>query len=191
MFSQKVPIFDAASGQMVRPRGLIETPAPKGIIQYELWRGCRIVTRNVSHNAVNNTAKNMFLDAMFNNGTRYNSWYIGLVDGGTFTGFSASDTISPSGRGWTEYTAYAVSSVTTTRAHWVYAGSASSQQLTNASACIFDFNGVSITSVYGIFITADPTKSGTGAPLWSTGAFTAPLSVLGGDQLRVTYTIQL
>jgi hypothetical protein len=174
---------------MVRPRGLADKPGLVGIVGYELLRGGKIlVPWTLAHNAVNNTAKNAFLEAWFNGGSRSSAYYIGLVDSPTFTSFSAGDTIG-SHTGWTEYLNYTVGGSGSVRAPWLYAA-ASGQAITNSSAATFDF-AVAAGSVYGIFITADGTKSGTGAILWSTAAFTAPLSVSPGDQLKVTYTVQL
>ena len=90
--------------------------------------------------------------------------------------------------GWGEFTNYTVSGSGTVRATWGY-GSATAQAVTNSSPGVFDFTGSG--SVQGILITGDPTKLGTGVLLWSTAAFAAPLAVTTGDQLRVTYTVQL
>ena len=188
MFIQSMPIVDAASAKMVRPRGLVDSPGPFGLVHYELLRGGQIlVPRTLAFNAVNNFAKNSFLDGFFNNGLRGNAYYIGLIDASTFSAFNATDVIG-SHAGWQEFTNYTVSGSGTVRATWGY-GSATGQALTNSSPCVFDFTASG--SVYGILITGDPTKLGTGVLLWSTAGFAAPLAVTTGDQLRVTYTIQL
>lgn len=189
MFIQKVPILQEASARMVRPRGLADNPGPVGVVEYELLRGGKIlVPKTRAFNAVNNTAKNAFLDCFFNSGGRNSSYYMSLVDNSGFSTFSAADTIS-SHAGWTEYINYTISGSGTVRGTWAY-GAASGQAVTNSSPVVFDFassGGV----VYGIFITADVTKGGTGALLWSSAAFSATLTVSPGDQLRVTYTVQL
>ena len=188
MFIQVVPFRERATATMVRPRGLVDEAGPVGLVHYELLRGGRIlVPKTLTINAVNNFAKNAFLNGFFNTGLRGDAYYIGLVDSSGFSAFNATDVIGAHS-GWGEFTNYNVSGVGTVRATWGY-GSATAQNLTNSSPGVFDFTGSG--SVQGIFITGDPTKAGTGVLLWSTAAFAAPLAVTTGDQLRVTYTIQL
>jgi hypothetical protein len=188
MFIQVVPFRERATTQMVRPRGLVDQAGPVGLVHYELLRGGRIlVPKTLAFNAVNNFAKNSFLDGFFNNGGRLDSYCIGLVDASGFSAFNATDLIGAHS-GWGEFTNYTVSGNGTVRATWGY-GSATAQAVTNSSPCVYDFTGSG--SVYGIFITGDPTKNGTGELLWSTAGFAAPLAVTTGDQLRVTYTVQL
>ena len=54
---------------------------------------------------------------------------------------------------------------------------------------VYNFTGNG--AVQGVLVISDGTKGGTIGILWSTAAFNAVLNVLSGDQLRVTYTIQL
>ena len=49
------------------------SPGPVGLVHYELLRGGRVlVPKTLAFNAVNNFAKNSFLDGWFNNGLRGN-----------------------------------------------------------------------------------------------------------------------
>ena len=71
MFIQVVPFRERATATMVRPRGLVDRPGPTGLVHYELLRGGRVlVPKTLAFNAVNNFAKNSFLDGWFNNGLR-------------------------------------------------------------------------------------------------------------------------
>ena len=112
------------------------------------------------------------------------------MDASTFTQFQATDVMT-SHTGWAEFSSYTVSGNGTNRGTWSQ-GSAAAQAITNASPVTYDFTGFSGTaSVQGIFVVSDPAKTGTAGLLWSSASFLAPLSVQSGDQLRVTYTVQL
>ena len=63
MFIQVVPFRERATATMVRPRGLVDKAGPVGLVHYELLRGGRIlVPKTLAFNAVNNFAKNSFLE---------------------------------------------------------------------------------------------------------------------------------
>jgi hypothetical protein len=192
MFIQPLPVTDLVAGEMVRGRGVTDAVGPKGIIKYELYRGGKLlVAPTLAPNGVANLAKNTLLDMWFNGGAGSGSaWAIGLVDQSTYTAFQATDTIT-SHSGWTEFTSYTVSGSGTTRGNWAQ-GAAAGQAVTNPSPVVFDFAGITGTAtVQGIFVVSSITKGGTDGLLWSSASFLAPLTVQTGDQLRVTYTVQL
>lgn len=190
---EQVPVADMVAGSMVRGRGISDGPPLKGIVGYELVRGGKIlVPRIIVPNAVTNTAKNRMLDGWFNAGTieTNTTWSIGLVDGTTYTSFQPTDTMS-SHTGWQEFTDYTVGGVGTNRGLWSQ-GAASGQAVTNVSPVTYDFTGITGTAtIQGIFVVSNITKNSTANLLWSTASFLSPLSVENGDQLRVTYTVQL
>lgn len=184
-----MPVVDDATGSMVRGRGIADALADlKGTVNYELYRGGKLLQARSVPNGITNGAKNALLDAWFNGGSSSGSiWYIGLVDESTYTSFATTDTMD-SHSGWTELTSYTVGGNGLLRGTWGQ-GSASGQAVTNGTAVEFDFTATGI--VQGIFAVSDGTKSGNIGTLWSTASFNAPLNVESGDQLRVTYTVQL
>lgn len=131
-------------------------------------------------NGICNLGKNSILDTFFNGATQVTStnWSIGLVDGSGTPSLASGDTLA-SHAGWTENTSYSGN-----RQAWTQ-GSAASQAVTNATPATFNItaNG----TLYGIFICGAAT--GTSAILWSTAAFTTPVPVSNGDQMKVTYTL--
>ncbi len=84
--------------------------------------------------------------------------------------------------GWTEFTTYSDA----TRVAWTTVAAAS-ESITNTTVSTFNINGSG--TVKGIFVTSVSTKSGTTGTLWSTAAFTSPVPVSNGDQLKITYTV--
>lgn len=132
-------------------------------------------------NAIVDAGMNALLNAMFDSGTQFTTWYIGLIDNASFSALNNADTMA-SHAGWIECTGYSES----VRQTWT-AGSAASRSITNSSTVNFSINATK--TVYGIFIATDSTKSGTTGTLWSTAAFGSTVSVQSGDSLRVTYTV--
>jgi len=186
---EHVPVADLAAGSMVRGRRFDDDLGPKGVVHYELYRGGKLLLPRTACNAVTNTAKNRFLDGWFNAGTieTNTTWSIGLVDAATYSSFQLTDTMS-SHTGWQEFTDYTVGGVGTNRGLWSQ-GAASGQAVTNASPVTFDFTASG--TIQGIFVVSNITKGSTANLLWSTASFLSPLTVESGDQLRVTYTVQL
>lgn len=131
-------------------------------------------------NGITNTGKNAILDTFFNSLTQITSgnWSIGLVDGTGSPALANGDTLA-SHAGWTEFTSY-----TGNRKAWGQ-GSAASQAVTNASPATFDISASG--TLYGIFVCSATT--GTSGTMWSTAAFTSPVPVSNGDQMKVTYTL--
>ncbi len=154
----------------------------KGRFQVEHWHeGVKIADYEFP-NGVVNVGLNKILGVMFNADTPITTWYIGLIDNSPAPTLAAGDTMS-SHAGWNEYLNYSEAN----RVTWVE-GAPASQQITNGTPASFNINGAGGT-VYGIFMTSDNTKSGTAGTLWSTAAFAAPVVVISGDELKVTYTL--
>jgi NADH:ubiquinone oxidoreductase subunit len=179
-------------GQMVyNGAGRIISPLPfNAYYDIELIRKGTVIHKERVKNGITNDGKNNLLNRFFNgSGTNTAGWYIGLINNSGFSTLSASD-VPTSHAGWTEFTTYSRNSDSSVllRGTW-NKGSASGQQITNASAVAYTFTADG--TLYGIFLATDPAKSGTTGTLWSTAAFNASLAVQIDDILNVTYTLQL
>lgn len=188
MFQDRLAIHDAVIGDMVRGRGLSDELRPRGRHRVQHIRNGKVIADFFADNGVTNAGKNLIWNVMFNGATASSSWYLGLVNGATFSAFAAGDTPA-SHSGWTEFTNYSFpTSDTTHRPPWGQ-GTATGQQITNASQVEFDFTGSG--TVHGIFVINQNTKDGTSGTIWSTAAFNADIAVAPGDILKVTYTAVL
>ena len=117
------------------------------------------------------------------------SWFIGLYGAGASNAPAAADTMS-SHAGWTENVGY--SNATRVACTFVTATTANPSVATNsASPASFTINGTS--TVGGAFLTSGSAKSGTAGTLFSASDFISPgdRSVVSGDTLNVTYTLNL
>jgi hypothetical protein len=132
-------------------------------------------------NGITNVGKDHALDIVFHAGTQVTTWYIGLIDNSGYTAVAAADTMG-SHAGWNEFTTYSES----VRQEWTE-GAPSSQSITNGTPATFSINGSG--TVKGVFITSVSTKSGTTGTLWSTALFASNISVINGDSLKITYTV--
>lgn len=155
---------------------------PVGWFNVEHVRDGKVIGKHRIPNGITIVGKNHMFNATFNLATATNLWYAGLLDNGSFTGVSESDTMV-SHAGWLEYQNY-----TGARKAWGQ-GTAAAKAITNASAFTFTF-ATSSGTVQGIFIIGTTsTKGATTGVLWSTALFPAPLAVQVGDVLNVTYTV--
>jgi hypothetical protein len=127
---------------------------------------------------------NHILGVEFGASTQITTWYAGLINNSGFSALNSADTMG-SHAGWSEYTTYSES----TRQQWV-PGAASGGTISNSSTMNFTVNASS-TSVYGIFVASDSTKSGGSGTLWATAAFTSVQSPVSGQVINVTYTVTL
>lgn len=135
-------------------------------------------------NGVTNEGLNNMLGVTFHGDTQQTAWYLLLIGATSFSTLAAGDTMA-SHAGWAETVAYSES----TRQQWT-CGAAASKSITNSTAVTFTIS-VDNTVVKGIGATSDNTKSGTTGKLWSTGLFSADQTFLNGDQLKITYTVNL
>lgn len=161
-----------------RLRGHADPLAMLGKFRAEFFRQGRKYHEVDFENLVTNQGKNYILDAGFNNGTRYSSWYLGLIDNNGFTTVASTD-IPTSHTGWLEWTSYSEA----TRQAWNKT-SATSQTVSSTDVAIFTMSANG--TLAGGFIIADPAKGGTTTILWSAGTFTA-VPVQTADQMRLTY----
>lgn len=156
----------------------------KGKFSYELIRGGKVVAEGEFKNAATTEGRNLMLNAMFHGTSPITTWYIGLIDNGSFSALDEADTMA-SHSGWIEDEDYSEAN----RVTWTE-GSASASSITNGTTC--DFNIDTNGSLQGAFLTSNDTKGGTSGTLWATGLFgSPPLTVTNGDVLRLTYTVTL
>jgi hypothetical protein len=146
-------------------------------------------------NLVNALGKQLMLDTLMK-GSSYSVTgpYLGLI-GTTSPTFAASDTMT-SHSGWTEFTAYTVSS-SAVRGTAVFAtststGTSPSNVTTSAAAAITYTIVTPGGNVTGCFLTlgsgASSTIGNTGGTLYSAGAFGTAKAVTAGDTVSVTYS---
>lgn len=155
----------------------------EGIFHVEAYRGDKLLLSE-SFNATTNEGLNNMLGVTFHGDTQQSSWYSFLIGSSGYTGLAAGDTMA-SHTGWTETVAYSE----TTRQQWT-CGAPASKSITNATAMTYTIS-VDNTVVKGIGVTSDNTKSGTAGKLWATGLFSADQTFLSGDQLKITYTVNI
>lgn len=144
----------------------------------ELIRDGVVVDTEQVHNLVPTVGMNHMLDAVFNSGTQYANWYIGVYEG-NYTPV-ANDTLATLISNGTECTAYDES----TRVAFTSAAAAAGTVSNTASPSEFTFNATK--TVYGGFITNASTKSNGTGTLVSAVKFSSPKNVESGFVLRVT-----
>ena len=163
----------------------------RGRFQVEHWRDGKLIGTYNIRNAITNEGKNKLLDVMFHGVTAVGTWYIGLVDGADSPSLAVGDVYAQINgtNGWSEFTSYSE----TARQEWTE-GAAASQSITNASPLVFNISGSG--SVYGLFVVGGGSTPSTkndaagGGTLWSAAQFASGTqTVLNGDQLKVTYTV--
>ena len=149
-----------------------------GVFKIEHIRKGKVIQTAYGKNDVVNEGLDKLLDVMFHGTIQITTWYLGLIDNSGFTGLSNSDTLA-SHTGWTEFTTY-----TGTRQEWTE-DAASGQEITNTTVVTFDITGTA--TVYGAFLCS--VASGTSGTLWATAPFSSTISVINGDQIKITYTV--
>lgn len=173
---------------------------PRGKFKVEHFRKGVKIWEGIIDNGVTNEGKSYGLSAMFDGGTPFTEWNIGLIDLVGYTALAAGDNydnINQAGNGWDEFTDYtdpANADSAVSRPIWTN-GAESSQQITNASPVVFDITDTG--DIKGMFLVAGANAdvkadhtSGSGHKLWCTALFTAgDRAVENGDSLRVSYTV--
>lgn len=132
-------------------------------------------------NGVTNVGKDDVLNVMFRATTQSTTWYVGIIDNSGFTAVAGTDTMA-SHTGWNEFTTYSEA----VRQTWTPAAP-SSQSISNTTPMTFNITGSA--TLKGIFTVNNSTKGGTTGTLWATALFASNVTVNGGDQLKVTYTV--
>lgn len=163
---------------MVKETGL----AVGGMFTFEQIRNGKVIDSWQEKNLVVNEGLNYLLSSSLAAGTVIDTWYIGLFEG-NFTPVSslAAATIAATA---TECMAY----TETDRPEWIVA-SAEEQQITNTESRA-SFTVSATKTIYGAFLISDSTKGGTAGVLFAASRFASPRSVIDGDQLLITYTVQ-
>lgn len=137
-------------------------------------------------NGVADVGINKLLDVFFGATVKFATWYMGLIDSGSFTGLSAGDTLA-SHAGWTEATGYTVAAGATQRGTWTPAA-ASGKAVSNTVAVAFTMTGGA--TIKGFHLCSDQLKATTTGTIWATALFaTGDQVVANSDILNVTYTI--
>lgn len=158
---------------------------PAGMLTFEHYRDGLRINTIVIDNLVVNEGKQDLLNTYFCSGTQIAtaSWFMGLLDNSGFTGIVATDTAASHG-GWTEFTTYSQS----TRPLWGQIAPATGvTTITNTTAATFDITGTGVLK--GGFIISNSTKGGTTGKLWAAAPFPSTVSVVNGDQIKVTYSL--
>lgn len=147
----------------------------------EHWRNGELIATYETLNDITNEGKNAIFNDFFNAVAGTANWYLSFINNSGYSGVAASDTMA-SHAGWSEFTTYSQAN----RVAWGQ-GTAASQSITNAVAATFDITGTA--TLKGIFVTTNNTKAGTTGVLWATALFSSDVSVVNGDQLKVSYTV--
>lgn len=198
-FSLNEPVAagDAAAGRLVTRPGLVESvPVPVGFYGYRLWRPrksgrLRLVDdcpndprvldamgQPAVPNLVVNVGRSQVASDWFKAGTPPATLYLGTKGTGTP---AAGDTMA-SHASWADVEFYS----NATRPEWVD-GTESGGSIDNASS-VAVFNCDAGGTVFGAFLTDNPTVLQATGLLYSAGDFAASRAVLSGDTLEVTAT---
>jgi len=186
---------------LVRKRSEEDMLRFQGIFSIEHWRdGECINVYPLNLNGITDQGKKEILEQYFYfpktgrpiDDTTY-SCYIGLINTGAT--LNSADTYTTH-TGWTEYANYTVGG-SSYRGKWTTSAATGTGtiSITNPTPITYDITGAGGT-VYGIFVCTGTTTQiraindvTAGNELWATGAFTAEIPVVSGDQLKITYTV--
>lgn len=151
--------------------------APRFTYAVECYdRHGKLKWREIIENLVTTEAKNDIIDKYFKGSAYTAAWYLGLKGTGSA---AVGDTLA-SHAGWAEVTPYAGNRPAITF------GTTSAGSNT-ASAISFSINASA--TVAGAFIAS--VNTGTAGTLYSAGDFAASRSVLSGDTINVTPTVNM
>lgn len=184
----------------VRMRNLFADVAGSGRYVVEHFREGKKIAEYELKNGIVNEGLNSILGVYFDASTAFTTWYLGLIDNSGFTALDAADIyddINQAGNGWDEFDDYTDAnnaSSAVTRPVWP-ADAPSGQSITNSTQAIYDITATGV--VKGIFAVAGTNAAtkgdhtaGASHVLWSTALFSGGnVSVVNGDQLKVTYTV--
>lgn len=159
----------------------------KGVYKVECRdKNGKLKWRDTAKNGVADIGINTLLNIMFGSTAKISTWFMGLIDSGSFSGLAAGDT-EASHAGWTENTSYTVTAGATQRGTWTPAA-ASGKSVSNTSAVAFTMTGAG--TIKGFMVCSDQLKATNSGTLWSTALFASGDQVVAnGDILNVTYTI--
>lgn len=138
-------------------------------------------------NGVADVGINKLLDIQFGATAKFATWYMGLIDSGSFSALAAGDTLA-SHAGWTEATGYTIAGGSAVnRATWTPAAAAG-KAVSNSAAVVFTSTGSA--TIKGFFLCTDQAKATNTGNLWATALFASgDQAIVTSDILNVTYTI--
>lgn len=146
----------------------------------------KVKASGTAKNGVVDVGINKLLDIHFGATAKFATWYMGLIDSGSYSGLSSSDTLA-SHAGFTEAVGYTVTAGSTQRGTWTPAA-ASGKSVANTSAVAFTMTGAA--TIKGFLLCSDQLKATNTGTLWATALFaTGDQVVANGDILNITYTI--
>jgi hypothetical protein len=172
-----------ANPTLLELEGFVDGLTLSGFFEVEVWRAGKCIGHEF-FNATTNEGLNNMLGVTFHGDTQQSAWYLLLISNTSYSALAAADTMASHG-GWTECIAYSES----VRQQWT-CGAAASKSITNSTAVTFTIS-VDGTVVKGIAVCSDSAKSGTTGKLWSAGLFSSDQTLLSGDQLKITYTVNI
>lgn len=163
----------------------IELKCPKTIIHAECWdHEGNVKWVEDIHNMVTTVGCDQLLNDTFKASAFTAAWYVGLI--ATNTTFNIADTMSSHGT-WTDSAPYSNG----TRPAFTpgsITGTSTVSVDNSASVAVFNINATA--TVLGCFLVDNSTVSGTTGNLYGEAAFGASRSVVSGDTLNVTVTLQ-
>jgi len=131
---------------------------------------------------ITNDGLTYLLNVALSNGTKYGTWYIGLIHATNFAGCAIADTL-PSHGGWEEGNEYAE----TARQVWSNGGAVGEATGTTAVAT---FTITQDTVFKGFFLASSNTKGGTSGVLLATALFQGgDQQLLAGQQLQINFQL--
>lgn len=193
---QSLGFQDIATASVNSIRKIMQGFQLSGVYTAECFdRSGRLKWSDTVFNTVVNQGLNYALDVVLPGGQSpipyIQTWYVGLINGGTspVPVVAAADTPS-SHAGWTENQNYANSP--NVRPTLIMAAAASQSKTNSASPASFAISTVSpdLQTLWGVFIASVATKGSTAGSLFSAGPFTGGNKTAnGGDTVNVTYTL--
>lgn len=158
------------------------------VLMYGEWdlaaydRDYSLLWRETIRNGVTLVGLTALVTDFFAGGVQKPNWYGGLINASGYSSVSENDTMT-SHSGWTEVTAYDGS----TRKAWTPLV-VSNGLIYNSTSMIFNFTASS--SIRGLFLASDSTKSGTTGTLWSTAIMSSTRSFESGQLFSATYRVR-
>lgn len=154
----------------------------RGKIIVDHYRDNVLLSHLESHNLFTTLGLNHILDITFGAGAQVTPWYIGLINNDPDPTLLAADTLAAH-TGWEELVPS--TDYTGNRQEWLDAAAASG---TKASSSVATFPILTTQEIYGICIAS--VAVGSSGLLMSEGAFDAPIPVVLGDDIKVSYSIE-
>jgi hypothetical protein len=197
MFNEKSKSADSITAAISTANPTTEQVHGGGVFSFQCFdKDGNLKWEEQQHNLVM-TAGAQDMNAKYFEGASYSAtWYIGLIQSGSFTAVAAGDLMN-SHTGWVESTVYSQATrpacdfgTPTNLDPSVIANSVA----TGGTVAVFSINATPTgNAIQGAFLTSNNVKAGTTGILFSASSFTAPgaRTVVSGDTLNVTYTFSL